>query len=339
MTGTRPAAPSLLCLVLAAAACGDGLPDPGSLGISLGTPAQGSSDPHFAVVQRFAPRLRFDGATPDYPMSAEPFWEQAVAVAQTQRIDNTDYGLVTANRVPTYYQTIQCGNQLRIRYWWFYGYQSACDAFGDGTHNGDWESITLLLSEDQSSIAAIQFEAHGNHYTRLAARGGFDVEEGTHPVVYPGKTSHASYYGQGGSGTCLYWEDYRNNWSGNHLDGWMNLLSLQVDSEPWMRADRAGGFSWGTNGVSRHPTQDPPTCAANAADWSLLDDAWRHSQCKRGDRDDGTQCHVQCRPGYTDMGYTCTNWSWWSWDTYTQSLYHYDWLLPTSDLGLLTNQY
>ena len=37
------------------------------------------------------------------------------------------------------------------------------------------------------------------------------------------------------------------------------------------------------------------------------------------------------------MGLTCTNWS--TWHTYSQYIYDYDYTLPTSNLGLLTNDY
>ncbi len=119
-------------------------------------------------------------------MSAQSFYDQAVAVPQTYRVENTSYAPIANNEVPAYFQTIRCGRQLRIMYWFFYGYQSACDAFGNGTHNGDWEKVMVTLSEDEGSIAAVTYYMHGKRYTRLAARGGFSWGYdgvGTHPTI------------------------------------------------------------------------------------------------------------------------------------------------------------
>jgi len=294
------------------------------------------------LAARFAPRLRFDGAGHGYPMSAQTFYDVVIQGQSTARVENTDPSTLGSGQIPTYYQLIECGAQVRIKYWWFYGYQSSCDSFDNGSHNGDWENVVVTLSEDRSTIAAVTFSMHGHTYTRLATRGGFSVEDGTHPVVYVGKNSHAAHYEQGGSSdTCLPWEEYRNNWSGTHLDSGSNLVNLDRDSGPsdWSVADRLGGFSWGPDGINTHPTQSGPSCSMNAADWTGTVPTWWHSQCKTGDRDDGTSCHTQCRPGYTDMGLTCTNWDIWSLDTYSQNIYGYDYWLPTSDVGLLVNDY
>ncbi|MEZ4295884.1 MAG: hypothetical protein R3B70_12990 [Polyangiaceae bacterium] len=302
------------------------------------------SSVHLAA-RKFAPRLRFDSAIHGYPMSAQTFYEQAVAAPQTYRVENLDYGSIANNSVPTYYQAIKCGDQIRLMYWWFYGYQSECDAFGNGTHNGDWEHVMVTLSEDASSMAAVTYWMHGKRLTRLAARGGFSVEDGTHPVVYVGKASHASFYGQGGSSnTCLPWEEYRNNGNGTHMDSWNYLVDLNGNAEPWLAADRAGGFDWGAGGVGTHPTTDGPSCDLNAADWSFEVPTWWHSQCKVGDDDSGTFCVQQCEPGYDEYPLTCTScsgfWPWeWSCSTYNRDTYGYDWTIPTSDVGLLVDDY
>ncbi|KFE67525.1 NPP1 family protein [Hyalangium minutum] len=293
----------------------------------------------YALAQRFAPRLRFDGSGHGYPMAAQTFYDTIVKTGSSSRLENTDASTLGTGQIPTYYQVISCGAQVRIKYWWFYGYQAPCDGTS-GSHNGDWENVVVTLSEDQSRIAAVTFAMHGKSYTRLANRNGFSLEEGTHPVVYVGKNSHAAFFEQGGSSTsCLVWEEYRNNSTGLHLNSWSNLVSLdtEVDPSDWIAADRQGGFAWGRDGVSTHPTQSGPNCSMKAAEWSNDVPTWWHSQCKTGDRDDGSSCHVQCRPGYTDMGLTCTNWS--TWSTYNQTLYSYGYTLPTSNVGLLTNDY
>jgi hypothetical protein len=295
----------------------------------------------YALAQRYAPRLRFDGAAPNYPMSAQKYYTDVVAPNSSSGEDNHDYTPVANGEVPTYFQITKCGAQTRIKYWWFYGYQNDCDGVS-GEHAGDWESVMVTLSEDANRVAAVTYWAHGYHYTRLAASGGVTFEASSHPVIYPGKTTHASYYTQGGSGSCLFWEDFHNNGSGYHMDSWNNLVSLDIDEEPWMIADRSGGFAWGPDGVHTHPTSDPPTCSFAAAKWAAGHEAQWHTQCEVGDTDSGSGCIEQCKPGYDDTGLLCSKCSgtvyepWtWSCDTYAKKLYDYDYPIPTTDLGLL----
>ncbi len=205
----------------------------------------------------------------------------------------------------------------------------------------------VTLSEDKSKIAAVTYYAHKGHYTRLTDRGGVQMEDTTHPVIYAGKNTHASYYNQGGTGTCLYWEDWRNNSNGSRMDTWNNLMSLNAGNETWMVADRSGGFSWGGgNAISSHPTQKAPSCSEAAADYDLVEQtAQLHSQCKDGDDDTGVECLRRCKSGYTDTGLLCSKCSggWdpttWKCSTYSKGRYDYDYTIPTSNVGLLSYSY
>jgi len=291
------------------------------------------------LVQKFAPRLRFDGAGHGYPMSAQPFYKAVVVQGQSY-FENTDPSTLGSGTLPTYYQIIGCGSQIRIRYWWFYGNQIACDGVS-GAHQGDWEDVTVTLSEDTSTVAAVTFTMHGKDYTRL--NGSFTTEDGTHPVVYVAKNSHASIYESGGtSTTCLPWEEFRNNSTGTHLDSWQNLVNLDSSAQPWVAADRNGGFTWGdSDACSTHPTQKAPTCNMKAASWDNDVNTRLHTQCKSGDVNTGVECIGQCSSGYTNTGILCSKCGgdWWnpgSWscDTYSPR-YGYDYMIPTTDSGLL----
>ena len=57
-------------------------------------------------------------------------------------IENTDSATLANGSIPTYYQVRIFGDQVRIRYWWFYGYQHACYGKDWGAHNGDWENTS-----------------------------------------------------------------------------------------------------------------------------------------------------------------------------------------------------
>jgi hypothetical protein len=111
--------------------------------------------------------------------------------------------------VPVYYekQTIPKGNDtppttLRITYWFFYplsvppGTSPVGDAF---VHEGDWERIAVTLriaGKDQYVPAAVRYYIHDEYLDRawsnveMTSSGG---EAATHPVVYSGSGSHASY--------------------------------------------------------------------------------------------------------------------------------------------------
>ena len=266
-----------------------------------------------ALVTKFAPRLRFDGSAPNYPMSAQVFYDAAVAKPQTGRVDNTDIASLSTGAIPTYTQATVCGAQVRIQYWFFYGHQPSCDGVS-GAHSGDWERIMVTLREDRSQIAAVTYWTHGYYYTRLLERGHVPLEDSTHPVVFAGKNSHASFYNQGGVGEVCWpaWGEWRNNSNGAHIDTWNNLVSLAANAEPWMSHDRKGDFRyWGDDGVSTHPTQAWPSCNMPAATWKTGLETWEHTDCEYGD---------------TEALETC----WDGWDSYTKA-----WTIGVTDRGLI----
>lgn len=269
---------------------------------------------------RFAPQLRFDSgggtcsAADSYPMSAQDFfetWTPGSFPVPPVVISNGDASTVTGNLVPTYWKAFRCGNQYRLVYWWFYGYQFDCDCVS-GEHHGDWEHLLVVLSEDKTQIAAVTFFQHGGYYTRLGRRDGYGLAGGTHPIVYTGRNNHGSYHNtQSGAQTCCYWEDHRDG-GGPWLDTWVaplrRLRPVAHGGEPWMDADLAGTFTWGE--ISTHPMQSTSgncgqqTCAGTST-WGCHESGCWRSQCEVGDRDDGVTCW-HCPPGYSEWVLACT---------------------------------
>lgn len=225
---------------------------------------------------RFAPVLKFDRAASNYgfPMKPQQFFdalkkENGVPVSMpgnaSMGIENKDRATLADRSIPTYYQVRTAGNQVRIRYWWFYGYQHACYR-NDGAHNGDWENIIVILNEARNAVAAVVYYQHGGWYTRIAGprdapctpggtgRCGFSGfrTDGERPVVYVGKISHGSFHDDNASGAaglqapnpgegdftnCSYYGDYRNPASpADWLHTQDNLVDLDLNSEPWMDA-------------------------------------------------------------------------------------------------------
>ncbi|APR74793.1 Endo-1,4-beta-xylanase [Minicystis rosea] len=274
-----------------------------------------ADEPTPDLVKRFAPQLRFDGASYDYPTSAETFYRTDIGRGVSSR--NYDYSTLDRNLVPTYYQMIQCGSQVRIKYWFYYGAQDQCmdgAAGSESSHRSDWEAIMVTTNGDQSQIAAVTYWVHGDHFTRLRARGGVEIHDWTHPVVYVGKIQHGSYptddpHDQ--MGGCGFRYDYHHYSNGKLMNTWGNLVSLDDFAEPWMVYDSTGsGLDWG---IGTHPSKEPPLCNENACDWGSL---WGS---------EGAMGFTQCLAGDTDMGTYCRDGS---------HTYGYDYDIPTTDDGL-----
>lgn len=76
----------------------------------------------------------------------------------------------------------------------------------------------MLKVLNGNQVDRVIFYQHDGWYTRNPGR--YEVFESEHPVAYVGKLRHGTYHDDGGSGTCCYFEDYRN-------PGWKFNLNLQ----------------------------------------------------------------------------------------------------------------
>jgi hypothetical protein len=362
------------------------------------------------TVARFAPVLEFDRAAAGYPMGPQAFFDRLTKDKDGNPVnmpgddplgvENTDRGTLrnsgSGYTIPTYYQVRVFGKQVRIRYWWFYGYQHPCFR-SEGQHNGDWENVIVILREDRNAVAAVVYYQHGGWYTRIAGPrdapctpGGTGRCEfsgfrnnGEHPVVYVGKFSHGSFHddnsaGPAGAGGCAYYGDFRNPASDlDWLRTWGNLVDLDEFGEPWMLKDYwsahsvpgspypTGDFAnwnWGPDGISNHPTQNPPpaklaacegrptysigvfpkcepasTC--NKLTFAKESVGCYKSECLAGDDQASEDCLKECEPGYTNVGLTCNKGVWpWEWKIYGRLTgghkYSYPYTLPLTDVGL-----
>jgi hypothetical protein len=199
--------------------------------------------------RRFAPVLRFDqvqGADEKcFPGDAASYY-QARKSGSRARICNTDVSSIEQNRVPIYFDYQDCsGDTTIIMYWFFYGYQDTCTG-NAGSHDADWERIAVKVKNGR--LERVLYYQHAGSYTRN--EGEYGTYDGTHPVVYVGKNSHGSYHDDGGSGSCLYFEDYRNPGSRNlSMYTWTNLVELDNgwNAPEWMR-DTSSAFFDGIPG-------------------------------------------------------------------------------------------
>jgi hypothetical protein len=167
--------------------------------------------------------------------------DSAVERYQTQKKKSAGYTY--------YYRQVKDGPYLCLQYWFFYGYNDWGQSFaGLNDHEGDWEGIMLFFRLDsagrpQEPPAYITYADHESRTTKPWGHPDTAVI-GTHPVVYVGGGSHASYM-QSTSHTVLASYDLVDRAAGDGLtidqDDWVHRIDL--DTLGWLR-DYQG--SWGT---------------------------------------------------------------------------------------------
>lgn len=270
------------------------------------------------LARRFAPQLRFHSGARHFPMSAEVYFKEVIESGyfmnptcngsrceqphaltgnwsgyQDPHMSNQDPSTLAdpkKNNVPMYFKMHSCGEQIRIVYWWFIGHQDECgsawvylvdDKFANSNHHGDWERVMVILSEDATQVAAVVYNQHGGHYTRLGGgSGGAELLDDTHPVVYAGELTAGSYYNTGRKGqlaACYYYGDKRGD--AYRLDGWKNLVSLHPTgnhyAESWMEAEQhpedpeKAPECW-RDGCEQNPNcnRSVPTKRSECGDWT-----------------------------------------------------------------------
>lgn len=96
-----------------------------------------------------------------------------------------------------YYSSLFNRGYLVLHYWFFYAYNDWGSAHGGlNDHEGDWEMIALYFQGDEP--AYIAYGAHiGTPTVHRWETDQVEKRQGTHPVVYVGSGSHASYPASG----------------------------------------------------------------------------------------------------------------------------------------------
>jgi hypothetical protein len=109
------------------------------------------------------------------------------------------------SNAPIYVKTIDNGSYIDIKYYMFYGingfqtFQAGIivnfrtqpylfDWANFALHQGDWEHVTVRISEDTTQLLGVFYSQHGN--AEWVPNPSLD---GTHPVVYSAWNSHANF--------------------------------------------------------------------------------------------------------------------------------------------------
>jgi hypothetical protein len=105
----------------------------------------------------------------------------------------------------TYFgRVVKAADWTVLQYWYFYAYNNWRSGFeGVNDHESDWEMVSVYLYEDKGKLWPewVAYASHDFHGADLRRHWDDDAEltlvNKTHPVVFAGAGSHASYFRQG----------------------------------------------------------------------------------------------------------------------------------------------
>eukprot|EP00438_Fugacium_kawagutii_P029559 Skav216031 [mRNA] locus=scaffold2403:13000:19042:- [translate_table: standard] len=151
------------------------------------------------------------------------------------------------DEVPIFYHYEECGGGVVvIDYWIWYSHQAAClklkaggimdETYGE--HRADWERVAVHIRDDK--VKRVRYHQHSGSYTKK--RKNVEFVDSKHPVAYVGQDSHGSYHDQGGTGNCLYFQDFRRFDDPRlKVEGWKFLISIKNESDAlpeWFDGER-----------------------------------------------------------------------------------------------------
>jgi hypothetical protein len=104
---------------------------------------------------------------------------------------------------PYYGRVLHHSGWTVLQYWYFYAFNNwRSGFFGVNDHEADWEMVSIYLYETENDELRPEWVAYASHdHSGDDLRRRWDDPEvekkGTHPIVYVGAGSHASYYSSG----------------------------------------------------------------------------------------------------------------------------------------------
>jgi len=167
----------------------------------------------------------FDIPDQDLPVTAQGHLETAKCYVHVLGYSNQNY----IDLQYLFLEAFNGGAHARFDAKW-YGKSSVVDSGPKGSHQGDWEHITVRISTTGTFIAAFYGQhTHGNWYTSPQLVSG-------HPVVYVALSTHASYASEG------VFTLYRKDSTGTLTDPSVDAFGVRIGG-----ADLTGsGTTWDT---------------------------------------------------------------------------------------------
>lgn len=121
----------------------------------------------------------------------------AAAERKMRAIEATD------SRRVYYARVVRDGQWIVLQYFFFYAMNNwRSGFFGVNDHEADWEQVLIYLYEDEANVPQPMWVAFASHdFKGDDLRRRWDdpllYREGTHPIVFAGAGSHASYFEPG----------------------------------------------------------------------------------------------------------------------------------------------
>jgi hypothetical protein len=138
---------------------------------------------------------------------------------------------------PVFYEYVP---HLYVTYWFFYPYDKfEIPALPNQHHEGDWERISIQLNANETPTNVFYYAHENGEFAPWLAVDKFD---GTHPVVYSAKGSHASYLKQGEQEKLQCFLTLCAHDSTDRGPRWSTWNDLRkVEAQPWY----GFGGAWG----------------------------------------------------------------------------------------------
>jgi hypothetical protein len=131
---------------------------------------------------------------------------------------------------------------IDITYWFFYPYQGdypISPGLNCGSHEGDWEHITVRVGDNGTTIHQVFFGRHTSSEGQWMNPSEVTFIQGTHPVVYSARYSHASYATAGKTDRAWNADDYTSGdgpvWDTRGTSKNMGELNAPYPGMDWIR--------------------------------------------------------------------------------------------------------
>jgi len=183
-----------------------------------------------SLAEKFKPVVYFHKDETSFPTNVNEYnidWSKATFGNTDATVDTNKFkGSTSLKQDAPYYVSIleNSDGTCRISYVIHYGFNPAGPTihfkaklvgvgidievtpgnYGLGVHYGDNEHIEVTLNKGYGSIKQIVYAYHS--YEMTVSGSGFETENGTHPVVYVAKGSHASYPTKGDQNYNTVWD-------------------------------------------------------------------------------------------------------------------------------------
>lgn len=190
------------------------------------------------------------------------------------------------SNAPIYVKTIDYGSYIDLKFYMFYGingfqtFQAGIlvglktqpylfDWANFALHQGDWEHVTVRISEDTTRLLGVFYSQHGN-----AAWVPNPQLDGTHPIVYSAWNSHANFPNSG-----IIIDDVIINSPGILPLSWLKVANITTNTDGGTISSYHQPNPYYPNGITWTPWQNPNQLVLldsdpNAAQWLAFNGQW-----------------------------------------------------------------